>query len=189
MLNTIFMSGLNSEDYHEKQFKKYGITKISESTWDSDESGKDTHRYYKVLKPITVYNAGVFISQYAINDMFSDFRIEGIDPDVLLSDGIIEEAGYNEGLPQYKAVEPVIVYAIGTILTQFDLNCLKWHHNVDIDSLMQNGYIEDAKAPSVEYFIARGDSYSAIRRYQEIWRCDFDAAELAVRYMDYNNHQ
>ena len=189
MINTIFMSGLDSADYHEKQLRKYGITKISESIWDSDESGKDTHRYYKVLKPITVYNAGVFISQYAINDMFSDFRIEGIDPDVLLSDGIIEEAGYNEGLPQYKVVKPIVAYEAGTILTQFDLNCLKWRHSVHIDFLMKKGYIEDTEAPSVEYFVARGDSYSAIRRYQEIWGCDFDAAELAVRYMDYNNHQ
>ena len=92
MINTIFMSGLDSADYHEKQLRKYGITKISESIWDSDESGKNTHRYYKVLKPITVYNAGVLISQYAINDMFSDFRLEGIDPDNLLHNGIIEKA-------------------------------------------------------------------------------------------------
>ena len=189
MLNTIFMPELDSADYHEKQLRKYGITKISESIWDSDETGKDTHRYYKVLKPITVYNAGVFISQYAINDMFSDFRFEGLDPDTLLSNGIIEKADYSEGLPRYKVVEPVIVYAAGIILAQFDLNCLMWHYNVDIDSLMHNGEIEDTEAPSVEYFVARGDSYSAIRRYQEIWGCDFDAAELAVIYMDYNNHQ
>lgn len=71
MINTIFMSGLDSADYHEKQLRKYGITKISESIWDSDESGKNTHRYYKVLKPITVYNAGVLISQYAINVSFA----------------------------------------------------------------------------------------------------------------------
>lgn len=186
MLNTIFMPELDSADYHEKQLRKYGITEISEGIWDSDESGKDTHRYYKVLKPITVYNAGVFITQYAINDMFSDFRIEGIDPDVLLSNGIIEKAGCNEGLPQYKAVEPVIAYKVGTVLTQFDLNCLKWHYNVDIDSLMQKGYIKDTEAPSVEYFVAKGDSYSAIRRYQEKWGCEFDTAELAVRYMDQN---
>lgn len=187
MLNTIFMPELDSADYHEKQLRKYGITEINESTWNSDESGKDTHRYYKVLKPITVYNAGAFISQYAINDMFSDFRIEGIDSDVLLSNGIIEKAGCNEGLPQYKAVEPVIVYKVGAILTQFDLNCLKWHHDVDIDSLMQKGYIEDTEAPSVEYFVARGDSYSAIRRYQEIWGCDFDTADEVISCMNYKH--
>lgn len=186
MRNTIFMSELDSADYHEKQLEKYGITKISESIWDSDESGKDTHRYYKVCKPIAVYNVGTILSQHAINDIFSDFRIEGIDPDVLLNGGIIEKAGYNEGLPQYKAVKTIVAYTTGTILTQFDLNCIKWHHSVDIVSLMQNGYIEDTEAPSVEYFVTKGDSYSAIRRYQEIWDCDFDTAELAVRYMDYN---
>ena len=53
---------------------------------------------------------------------------------------------------------------------------------------MQKCYIEDTEAPPVEYFVARGDSYSAIRRYQEIWGCDFDTADLAVRYMNYNNH-
>lgn len=188
MINTIFMSGLDSADYHEKQLRKYGITKISESIWDSDESGKNTHRYYKVLKPITVYNAGVLISQYAINDMFSDFRLEGIDPDNLLHNGIIEKAGENEGLPQYKAVKPIVAYKAETILTQFDLNCLKWRHGVDIGSLMQTGDIEDVEAPSVEYFVMRGDGYSAIRRYREIWGCDFDTADVAVRCMNYNTN-
>lgn len=188
MLNTIFMPGLDSADYHEKQLRKYGITKISESIWDSDESGKDIHCYYKVLKPITVYDAGTFISQYAINDMFSDFRVEGIDPDDLLRDGIIKKISDSKGLPEYKAVRPIIAYKVNTILTQFDLNCLKWHYDVDINALMQKCYIEDTEAPPVEYFVARGDSYSAIRRYQEIWGCDFDTADLAVRYMNYNNH-
>ena len=132
---------------------------------------------------VNIYNVGAILSQYTINDMFSDFRIEGIDPDNLLRDGIIERIDESKGLPEYKAVEPVIAYKVGTVLTQFDLNCLKWHYNVDINSLMQKGYIEDTEAPSFEYFVARGDSYSAIRRYQEIWDCDFDTAEVAVRYM------
>lgn len=188
MQNTIFMPGLDSADYHKKQLRKYGITKISASIWNSDESGKDTHRYYKVLKPITIYNAGTVISQYAINDMFSDFRIEGIDPDNLLHNGIIEKTGKNEELPQYKAIKPIVAYKTGTILTQFDLNCLKWHHGADIASLIRNGDIEDTEAPAVEYFVARGDSYSAIRRYQEIWGCDFDTADVAIRCMNYNTN-
>lgn len=93
-----------------------------------------------------------------------------------------EEKAQNE-CHYYKAKKPIIAFEAGKVLTKFNLDILQQILEIDTDKLIGSGDIEEIAAPSVEYFLERGDGYAAAVRYQEVHGCDFDTASAAVLWV------
>lgn len=93
----------------------------------------------------------------------------------------------HEGDHYYKAKKPIIAFDAGKVLTKFNLDVLQHILEVDTDKLIDSGYIEEVDAPSVKYFLERGDGYAAAVLYQEIHDCDFNTASAAILQMARKN--
>ena len=89
----------------------------------------------------------------------------------------------HEGGHYYKTKKPIIAFDAGKVLTKFNLDVLQQILEVDTDKLIDSGDIEEVEAPSVEYFLERGEGYAAAVRYQEIHGCDFNTASAAILQM------